>query len=137
VTRFADREREELLHRSWRSYKSDRIDAKNSTIVFSADLSDTNLRQYGWQEQLMRVTATISRLARHSRMATLRTLIWIEELRFQGWGCSECAWVFRAQGPPDGSSIEEMGGDYERLRDKEFAAHACVEHPRAKLTKAK
>ena len=109
----------------------------NSTIVFSADPSDTNPRQYGWQEQLMAVTATISHLARHPSVATLRTLIWIEELRFQGWGCSECAWVFRAQGPPDGSSIEEMGGDYERLRDKEFAAHACVEHPRAKLTKAK
>jgi hypothetical protein len=106
-------------------------------LSFFPPTSPTNLRQYGWQEQLMRVTATISRLARHSRVATLRTLIWIEELRFQGWGCSECAWVFRVQGPPDGSSIEEMGGDYERLRDKEFAAHACVEHPKAKLTKAK
>jgi hypothetical protein len=125
-----------LLHRSWRSYKSDRIDAKNSTIVFSVDLSDTNPRQYGWQEQLMRVTAAISHLARHSRLATLRTLIWIEELRFLGWGCSECAWVLRAQGPRDGSSIEEMG-NYGRMRDKEFAAHACVEHPRAKLTKTK
>ena len=96
-----------------------------------------NLRRYGWQRQLMRMIATISHLARHSRVATLRTLIWIEELRFQGWGCSECAWVFSAAGPLDGNSLEEMGENYERLRDREFAAHACVEHPRAKLTKAK
>jgi hypothetical protein len=126
-----------LLNRSWRSYKFDRIDAKNTTIVFFAGPYDTNPRQYGCQGQLMPLTATISHLARHSRVATLRTLIWIEELRFQGWGCSECAWVFSALGPPDGNSLKEMGENYQRIRDKEFAAHVCVEHPRAKLTKAK
>ncbi len=70
-------------------------------------------------------------------MATLRRLIWIEELRFQGWGCSECAWVFSALEPPGGNPAEEMEENYKRLRDKEFAAHVCVEHPRARLTKAK
>jgi hypothetical protein len=135
VTRFADREREELLNRSWRSYKFDRIDGKNTTIVFSASPCDTNPSQYGWQEQLMAVTATISHLARHPSVATLRTLIWIEELHFQGWGCSECAWVLNALGPEGGTLLEEMGENYQRLRDKEFAAHVCVEHPGAKLTK--
>jgi len=62
-------------------------------------------------------------------------LIWIEELRFQGWGCSECAWVLNALGPQGGTLLEEMGESYQRLRDKEFAAHVCVEHPGAKLTK--
>ena len=85
----------------------------------------------------MPVTPTISRQARHPRVGTLRTLIWMEELRFQGWGCSQCAWVFSAAGRPDGQSLEEMGENFERLRDKEFAGHVCVEHPRAKLTKAK
>jgi hypothetical protein len=126
-----------LLNRSWRFYKCDRIDAKNATIAFSAGPFNTNPRPYGWQGQLMPVTATISHLARHPRVATLRKLIWIEELRFQGWGCSECAWVLSAARPTDGNAIEEMGEHYQRLRYKEFAAHVCVEHPRAKLTKAK
>src|SRR3979490_2849160 len=78
---------------------------------------------------------TISRQTRHPRVATLRTLIWIEELRFQGWGCSECAWVFSSA--PDGNALEEMGEGFERLRDKEFATHVCVEPPRARLTKAR
>ena len=34
-------------------------------------------------------------------------------------------------GSPDGKSLEEMKEEYERLRDKEFAAHVCAEHPRA------
>jgi len=68
----------------------------------------------------MRVTATNSHFARHPSVATPRTLIWIEELRFQGWGCSECAWVFRAAGRPDGNSMEEMRESYGQLRDKEF-----------------
>jgi hypothetical protein len=29
-----------------------------------------------------------------------------------------------------------MKEEYERLRDKEFAAHACTEHPRASIAKA-
>jgi hypothetical protein len=97
-------------------------------------------------------TANSSRNARRPRVDRLRTLIWIEEPSFRGCGCSECAWVFNPQGPPAGNSLAEMKQHkteatlpartnaemkqhYERRRDKEFAAHVCGEHPRAKKAK--
>jgi hypothetical protein len=61
-----------------------------------------------------------------------RKLVWIEDQRFLGWGCSECAWVFNPLGAPIGKSLDEMKENYERRRSKEFAAHVCTEHPRAK-----
>jgi hypothetical protein len=61
-----------------------------------------------------------------------RRLVWIEEQRFVGWGCSECAWLFRPSGSPIGESLDEMIENYEEWREKEFAAHVCAEHPRAK-----
>ena len=64
-----------------------------------------------------------------------RKLVWIEEQRFQGWGCSECAWVFNPSGAPTGKSLDEMKENYERQRDRDFASHHCAEHPRAKNTK--
>jgi hypothetical protein len=63
-----------------------------------------------------------------------RKLIWIEGQRFQGWGCSECAWVFNPSGAPIGKSLDEMKENYERRRDKDFAAHVCAEHRRARNT---
>jgi hypothetical protein len=71
------------------------------------------------------------------KVAARRTLIWIEGTRFQGSGCSECAWVFRPSGPPAGDSLAEMMETYERRRDKEFAAHVCAEHPRSKNATSK
>jgi hypothetical protein len=44
--------------------------------------------------------------------------------------------VFNPSGSPDGKSFKEMKEEYERLRDKEFAAHVCAEHPRASMAKA-
>ncbi|HLN02300.1 MAG TPA: hypothetical protein VK335_23635 [Bryobacteraceae bacterium] len=64
-----------------------------------------------------------------------RELVWIEQQRFVGWGCSECAWVFNPSGIPTGNSLDEMKRNYELRRDKDFAAHLCAEHPRAKNTK--
>ena len=61
-----------------------------------------------------------------------RKLVWLEEQLFQGWGCSECAWVFNPSGAPTGISLDEMKVNFERRRDKEFAEHICTEHPRAK-----
>ena len=75
-------------------------------------------------------------MERRDKEAMQRKLVWIEEQRFQGWGCSECAWVFNPSGAPTGKSLEEMKENYERRRDKDFAAHVCTEHPRAKNTKA-
>ena len=60
-----------------------------------------------------------------------RKLVWVERQNFQGWGCTECAWVFNPSGPPVGKSLDEMKQNYEQRRDKEFASHVCAEHPRA------
>jgi hypothetical protein len=84
------------------------------------------------KEKLMPQAANYSLLARRRIMASLRELIWIQERHFQGWGCSECAWVFRPSGPPTGNSLQEMKENYLRLRDEESAAHVCAEHPSAK-----
>ncbi len=77
-------------------------------------------------------TINYSHRKRRPMVATRRALIWIEGARFQGSGCSECAWMFRPSGPPAGDSLAEMMERYARQRDKEFAAHVCAEHPRTK-----
>jgi hypothetical protein len=60
-----------------------------------------------------------------------RQRVWIENQNFQGFGCSECNWVFKPSGPLVGESLNEMKQKYEAQRDKEFAAHVCAKHPRA------
>lgn len=59
-----------------------------------------------------------------------RKLVWTERPNFQGWACAECAWVFNASWPLIGTTIDEMKTKFEEERDKEFAIHVCVEHPR-------
>jgi hypothetical protein len=83
----------------------------------------------------MPVTTNNSRRMGRPMVATRRTQIWIEGPRFQGSGCSECAWVFKPSGPLTGDSLSEMMDIYKRRRDKEFAAHVCAEHPRSKTAK--
>jgi hypothetical protein len=70
--------------------------------------------------------------AKRPMMALPREVIWIQEPHFVGWGCSECAWVFKPSGPPIGDSLQEMKENYVRLRDEESAAHVCAEHRKAK-----
>jgi hypothetical protein len=65
-----------------------------------------------------------------------RKLVWIEEDRFWGWGCSECAWLFNPSGTLSGKSIDEMKENYEQQRDKAFAAHVCAENPKTKAIKS-
>jgi hypothetical protein len=60
-----------------------------------------------------------------------RKLVWIENQNFQGFGCSECSWVFKPSGAYVGGSLDEMKQKYEAQRDKEFAAHVCAKHTRA------
>jgi len=60
-----------------------------------------------------------------------RKLVWIENKNFQGYGCSECNCVFKPSGVFLRESLDEMMQKYEAQRDKEFAAHVCVKHPRA------
>jgi hypothetical protein len=68
-------------------------------------------------------------------MDAFRMLVWIEEPRFQGFGCSQCAWTFHPSGPPTGDSLHEMKELYQRRRDKEFVIHVCAEYPRARKAK--
>jgi hypothetical protein len=63
-------------------------------------------------------------------MDARRKLLWVERQNFQGWGCTECAWVFNPSGPPAGNSLDEMKQNYEQRRNKEFASHVCAQHPR-------
>ena len=64
-----------------------------------------------------------------------RRLVWIERQNFEGFGCSECDWVFRSASPFLGHSIEQMKQLYLNERHKEFAAHICAKYPRAKSPK--
>ena len=66
-----------------------------------------------------------------------RKLVWIEQPRFRGFGCSDCAWVFNASGEPAGKSFDEMMRNFELQRDREFTLHVCADHPRAKSTRSK
>jgi len=60
-----------------------------------------------------------------------RELMWIEQKRFRGFGCSECGWRFKPAGPPAGASFDEMMRNFELRRDKEFASHVCTDHSSA------
>jgi hypothetical protein len=64
-----------------------------------------------------------------------RELVWVENPGFQGWACSQCAWLFNPLDALDGNTIEEMKQNYERQRDQAFAFHSCPEHPRPKNPK--
>ncbi|PYX03000.1 MAG: hypothetical protein DMG86_05120 [Acidobacteria bacterium] len=61
-----------------------------------------------------------------------RRLIWIEDRRFQGWGCSECGWRFTASDALTGKSLVEMIRNFELQREKEFTSHVCADHPKSK-----
>jgi hypothetical protein len=58
-------------------------------------------------------------------------LVWIEGQNFQGWACTECAWVYNPLGPLVGKSIDEMKTKFGEERDKEFTSHVCAEHSRS------
>jgi hypothetical protein len=64
-----------------------------------------------------------------------RKLIWIEQQRFRGFGCSECGWLFNSPSAPAGRSFDEMMQNFEAQRDREFRLHVCGDHPRDKNTK--
>jgi hypothetical protein len=58
----------------------------------------------------------------------LRRLVWVKTKDFQGYGCSQCAWVYQSSAALVGDSIETIKREYELQRDKEFFAHVCAEH---------
>ena len=55
-----------------------------------------------------------------------RKLVWIQSQNFEGFGCSECHWVFKSTGALVGKTFDQMKQIYEAERDKEFAAHPCA-----------
>ena len=57
-----------------------------------------------------------------------RKLVWINIRDFQGYGCSQSAWVFQPSGALVGDSLDKMKRVYEAQRDKEFVAHVCSQH---------
>ena len=59
-----------------------------------------------------------------------RKPVWIEQQRFRGFGCSECAWVFNPPSAPTGNSFDEVMRNFELQRDREFSSHVCTDHPR-------
>jgi hypothetical protein len=61
--------------------------------------------------------------------SSFRKLVWVEGQSGNGWGCSECAWVFDPS-PPVGKSLDEQLRTVEAQRTEEFAAHDCPEYPR-------
>ena len=65
-----------------------------------------------------------------------RVLVWIEEQRSAGWGCSECAWVFNASGWPIGNTLEDVTRNFQMQLSEEFASHGCSGYPRTKAAAA-
>jgi hypothetical protein len=57
-----------------------------------------------------------------------RELVWIEQERFHGFGCSECGWRFKPSNVATGASLDEMMRNFELQRDNEFASHNCADH---------
>jgi hypothetical protein len=55
-----------------------------------------------------------------------RRLVWMDQIRLRGFGCSECAWVFN----PTGNAFNEMMRKFEVRRDREFSSHVCADHPK-------
>jgi hypothetical protein len=70
-----------------------------------------------------------------AKRQTPRRLVWIDEKRFRGFGCSECAWVFNSSGSPTGNSFDEMMRHFELQRDREFSSHVCTDHTRKNSAK--
>lgn len=59
-----------------------------------------------------------------------RKLVWVEGQSVEGWGCSNCFWVFSPSGPPIGKSLDEMKRRFEAQLAEEFESHACINYPR-------
>jgi hypothetical protein len=81
---------------------------------------------YTSQEALKMNTANCARLPQRTAMS--RTLVWVEQQHFLGFGCSECGWRFEPSGAPTGTSFHEMMHNFELQRDRQFSFHVCADH---------
>jgi hypothetical protein len=64
-----------------------------------------------------------------------RKLVWIEQQRFRGFGCSECGWRFKPTEEVTGTSFNEMMKNFELRRDQEFTSHGCSDYSSADHSK--
>jgi hypothetical protein len=71
------------------------------------------------------------------REISARKLVRVEGPSFEGWGCSECAWVFNPSGPPVGKSLDAMTRNFQAQLSKEFISHDCARHPSRRRALAK
>lgn len=67
----------------------------------------------------------------------VRNLIYVKKPNFEGFGCSECGWVFKPDKEISGLSLEEVLKKFEVQRDKEFAGHGCDKNAKAANLKMK
>jgi hypothetical protein len=72
-----------------------------------------------------RLPASIDSLRSDGRVPS-RKLVRVEGRSFEGWGCSECAWLFNPSGPPVGKSLDEMKQNFQMQLSEEFASHDCA-----------
>jgi hypothetical protein len=91
-------------------------------------------RPYG---SVVRQAVVLGCTRKSTAMQPRRKMVWIERPDFEGWSCSECAWLFNPSDPPTGPSLEEMKQRFETQRDKEFDSHVCAVHPKPQSAKAK
>src|ERR1700737_3602555 len=64
----------------------------------------------------------------NSRMP--RKLVWIATPRFEGFGCSECNWMFQSSTQIAGESLDELKQAYESERNEEFSPQNWPTHPK-------
>ncbi|MEO6119733.1 MAG: hypothetical protein ABIP12_03510 [Terriglobales bacterium] len=69
-------------------------------------------------------------------MPDSRKLKLVERPDFVGWGCSNCAWVFRIPATLKSESLDDLIRETEAIRDNAFAAHACSSHQQRSSAKA-
>jgi hypothetical protein len=51
-----------------------------------------------------------------------RQLTWVDDGKFEGWRCSECAWTYPI---PELLTDPEAKAAYDRIASANFAKHAC------------
>ena len=64
--------------------------------------------------------------------STSRKLVWVEGKSFEGWGCSECAWLFNFSSPLSVKLLDAMKRSFQVQLSEEFTSHVCADHPRTK-----
>ena len=71
---------------------------------------------------LIPARSATSKFGSEVNAAMARTMIWITQNHFTGWGCSECEWNFPV---PTLLADPEAKSAYDRLSSSKFADHDC------------